>query len=96
MIVKLQASPLKMKRYRVALQDGRTFDFGLKGGQTYIDHKDEKKREAYRKRHLGNATENKLINALVPSPSLFAYYLLWGPYPDLQKNINYLNGRWSR
>jgi hypothetical protein len=30
------------------------------------------------RRHLGNKKEKYLIDHLIPSPSLFSYYLLWG------------------
>ena len=49
------------------------------------------KRDNYRARHLGNEKEKKLIESFTPSPELFSYYLLWGPYTDLNKNIKYLN-----
>ena len=51
MIIKLTDSPLKMKRFRAFMDTGKHYDFGLKGGSTYIDHKDLTKRENYRKRH---------------------------------------------
>lgn len=96
MIIKLTDSPLKMKRFRAFMDTGKHFDFGLKGGSTYIDHKDLTKRENYRKRHLANSIENKLITNLIPSPSLMAFYLLWGKYTDIYKNINYLNNLWKK
>jgi hypothetical protein len=95
MIVKIDESPLKNKRYRVTLDNGKTYDFGLQGGQTYIDHKDKDKRENYRKRHLGNQIERSLIEYLVPSPALFSYALLWGAYTSLQENIAHLNAAWA-
>jgi hypothetical protein len=96
MIVKVVSSPLKMKKYRATMDNGKTFDFGLNGSSTYLDHKDLLKRENYRKRHLGNKTEKQLINNLVPSASLLSYYLLWGETTDLQKNIKYLNSLWKK
>ena len=91
MIIKVIDSPLKSKRFRAIMDNGKHFDFGLKNGSTYLDHKDTKKRENYRKRHLANKIENKLITNYIPSPATFSYYLLWGSYTDLQKNIHYLN-----
>ena len=96
MIVKIEKSPRKMKRYRVIMDNGKHYDFGLDGGSTFVDHNDLQKRENYRKRHLGNATEKKLITGLIPSASLFSYWLLWGDYPDLQKNIKALNSKWKK
>ncbi len=95
MIVSIASSPLKYKRFRITMDNGKVYDFGLKGGSTYIDHHDKDKREAYRKRHLGNATEKKLITNLVPSASLFAYKILWGDSINIKKNINDLNKEWS-
>ena len=90
-IVDITNSPLKNKRYRVFLNDGTHYDFGLKGGSTFIDHKDKLLKENYYLRHLANPQELYLVNNLIPSPSLFSMYLLWGKYPNLFKNIEYLD-----
>lgn len=95
MIVKIVESPLKMKRYRVYMDNGKHWDFGLRGGNTFIDHHNESLRQNYLKRHLANKTEYQLISNLVPSASLFSAYLLWGRYPDLKQNINHLNSLWT-
>ena len=91
MIIKIENSPIKNKRFRVYMNTGKYYDFGLKDGSTFIDHHDEEKRQNYLKRHLANPTENRLISELIPSPSLFSAFLLWGIFPDLHKNISYLN-----
>jgi hypothetical protein len=96
MIVSIEPSPLKNKRFRITMDNRKSYDFGLKGGSTYIDHHDKQKRDAYRKRHYANATEKKLIDNLVPSASLFAYYILWGDSTDINTNIKKLNSMWSR
>ena len=88
-IVKIIESPRKNKRYRVYLENDDYYDFGLYGGDTYIDHHDENKRENYRKRHY--AQEKHLIDKLIPSPSLFSYYILWGDSRNISKNIKKLN-----
>ena len=90
-ITAVQFSPNKSKKYRVFLSNGRHYDFGSKTSQTYLDHNDEKKRFAYIARHYANPTEKELIDTLTPSPSLFSMTLLWGYYPDLERNIDYLN-----
>ena len=90
-IVKIDDSSLKNKRFRVSLDDGSTFDFGDKNGQCYLDHHDKQMRQNYRKRHIANRRENELITKLIPSPSLFSYYLLWGDSTSLVKNIEELN-----
>ncbi len=88
----IKESPRKGKRYRVIMKDGTHYDFGLKGGSTYLDHKDKQKRDAYIARHMKNKNEGELIESLTPSPALFSMYLLWGPYTNIEDNYNYLNG----
>ena len=95
MIVKVLKSPRKMKRFRAVLDDGRTFDFGLDGGATYIDHKDARLRDNYLLRHMANPTEARLVENLKPSPALFSAMLLWGKYKTLEENIQYLNSLWA-
>ena len=96
MIVKIEHSPLINKRYRVFMDNGKTYDFGLRGAETYIDHFDMTKRDNYLKRHMANPIENRLISNLVPSPSLFSAYLLWGKYKTLGENIRFLNELWKK
>lgn len=96
MIVSIKPSKLANKRYRVRMDDGKIFDFGYRDGSTYIDHGDMKLRESYWKRHYANPTEKQLIDNLVPSPSLFSAYLLWGNFRDINRNIMYLNQLWKR
>jgi hypothetical protein len=95
-IIKLESSPLKNKRFRVLLDNGDSYDFGLKDGSTYIDHHDKILRDNYRKRHLANKIENKLISNIIPSPSLFSMYLLWGDYTNIYDNIKMLNKLFSK
>jgi hypothetical protein len=47
----ISAQPRKNKRYRVYMDDGTYYEFGLEGGNSYLDHEDNRKRENYRKRH---------------------------------------------
>lgn len=96
MIIKIQKSPIKNKRFRVYMDNGKHYDFGFDGGNTFIDHKDPVLKKNYLKRHLGNPIERELISNLVPSPALFSAFLLWGKYTDLQKNIDYLNNLWAK
>ena len=96
MIVEIKNSPLEFKRYRVIMDNGKKYDFGLKGGRTYIDHHNKMLRKNYWKRHLGNPTEKKLIQNLVPSPALFSAVLLWGNYTTLKENAEDLNKMWTK
>ena len=90
-IVKIENSKVKNKRLRVTLNNGDTYDFGLKDGDTYIDEGDKEKRLNYWARHLGNPVEEYRIRNLVPSPSLFSAYLLWGETTNLNQNVRILN-----
>ena len=47
-------STRKDKRYMATFHNGTKVHFGLKGAETYIDHQDKAKREAYLKRHAKN------------------------------------------
>ena len=49
MIIKINNSPLKTKRYRLWMDNGKYYDFGYKYGSTYIDNHNKKLRSAYRK-----------------------------------------------
>lgn len=89
-IIELLPSHLETKRFKIVLKVDNheyTFNFGDRNGHTFIDHGDERKREAYRARHYGNPTEKFRIDNLVPSPSLFSWKLLWGDSPDLLDNL---------
>lgn len=90
-ITSIERSKLKNKRYRVYLNTGEYFDFGLRGSSTFLEHKDVDKRRAYWSRHLGNKKERYLIENLIPSPSLFASAILWGRYASLEQNVDWLN-----
>jgi hypothetical protein len=99
MIISIQKSPRINKRFRVAVKhrDGRiqNIDFGYLGATTYIDGASEQTRVNCLKRHMANATEKKLIDGLIPSPSLMSAKLLWGTSRDIQKNIASLNREWE-
>lgn len=90
-IINIEKSPVKNKRYRVYLDNGNKYDFGLDTGKTFIDHHNEELRQNYLKRHLANPIEKELINNLIPSPALFSAVLLWGPYKTLTKNMQFLD-----
>ena len=98
-IEELVCSKRPYKRFAIKIREGdkkKIFHFGLEGGETYIDHQDKKKRSAYLARHLGNKTENKLINNLIPSPSLFSASLLWGDNTDLFDNLRDLQKAFNK
>jgi hypothetical protein len=90
-IINIEPSNRKNKRFKITLSDGRIFHFGLKNGSTYIDHHDKDIREAYWARHFSNPLEHKLISNLIPSPALFSSFLLWGDNDTIDENIDALN-----
>lgn len=99
MIVSVFPSSVKHKRYtaKIRLEDGkeRLVNFGFRDGSrygnTWIDGASTEDRSAYWKRHLGNATERKLIENFIISPALLSAYLLWGETRSLETNIKKLN-----
>ena len=100
MITDIKPSPIKNKRFRATIlkHDGtrQYIDFGLKDGRTYIDNmRTKQERHNYLQRHLANPTERKLIENLVPSPSLLSAVLLWGKHKSLEKNVDELNKLWK-
>ena len=90
-IIRIEHSPVKHKRLRAIFDDNSHIDFGLLGGKTYIDEKNIDKRFRYWARHYGNETEKHLIDNFIISPSLLSAYILWGKYPNINKNVQWLN-----
>lgn len=90
-IVKIQPSTRYNKRFMATISDGSIIHFGQLLGETYIDHKDRDKRKNYIARHLGNSKEKLLIDNLIISPSLLSMFILWGMFPTIEQNLEYLN-----
>lgn len=61
--------------------NGKVVHFGQKGGQTYIDHKDKAKREAYLARHKAKENWDDPYSA-----GALSRWLLWGDYTNMEKN----------
>ena len=62
--------------------DGATVHFGLNGSSTYLDHKDDKKRDAYLARHEVHENWNDPKTA-----GSLSRWLLWGDSTSLQTNL---------
>ena len=64
------------KRMKAIFYDGykkkKTIHFGLKGGSTFIDHKDEKVKTAWIARHKVRGTFGNYMTA-----SSLSYWVLW-------------------
>jgi hypothetical protein len=95
-IINIEPSNRKNKRFVVTLNTEEKIHFGLRDGQTFIDHHDPDRRNAYIARHYANPKEKALIDDLTPSPALLSLYLLWGHFNSIQKNIDYLNKEWQK
>ena len=78
----LTSSKRKNKRFKIVFSEPKKIiHFGQRGGNTYIDHQDDLKRENYLKRHMVNEDWSE-VNA----GSLSAF-LLWGASSDLRTNL---------
>ena len=76
-IVKIEPSHVKGKRLCVTLSNGKKYNFGLDGGQTYLDHHDFTKRSNYRTRHYHNPKE-KIIREFNPLKLCFKLLFTMG------------------
>jgi hypothetical protein len=71
-IIYLSHSPLKTKKYRVVLPDGKKVDFGAKGYEDYTGHKDPIRKERYLNRHYKREDWNNPYTA-----GFWSARLLW-------------------
>lgn len=71
-LLEVKKSTRKNKKYMAVFDNGTSTHFGLKGSSTYIDHNDDKKKDAYIARHKVNENwdDPKSAGAL-------ARYILW-------------------
>lgn len=94
-ITKIERSNRLTKRFKAVMDNQDEYHFGQEFADgthpiTYIDGASKEKRDNYLKRHLGNKIEANLIQNLIPSPSLFSFYLLWNTN-SLNENVKILN-----
>lgn len=61
--------------------NGKVVHFGQRGGQTYIDHGDDRKRTAYLARHRSRENWSDPYSA-----GSLSRYLLWGDSESLDVN----------
>ena len=90
-IIKIESSKNKNKRFKITMNNNKTYNFGLLNGSTYIDHNNKLKKDNYIKRHYNNPLEKSIITNMTISPSLFSLFILWGPYNNINKNIKHFN-----
>lgn len=78
-----EQSNRKNKRLVAIFPTGERIHFGQRGGNTYIDHGDKAKRDAYLARH---GKEKELWKNPM-TPAALSRWILWGPYTQIQANI---------
>ncbi len=69
-------SKTKTKRFYV-IYNNTIINFGSKVGQTYIDHRDDHKRKAWRARHMKILKEGKPAYKNKMSPEYWNWHLTW-------------------
>jgi hypothetical protein len=69
------------KRFMATYANGKVVHFGQAGGQTYIDHGDKAKREAYLARHKKRENWNDPFSA-----GALSRWLLWGDSTNMETN----------
>jgi len=86
----LEKSKNKGKRFKVTMENfpgikRHSHHFGSDVGKTFIDQGDLKKKKAWIARHSVNKNWDN-----IHSPIFYSRHLLWGKFPDLDKNIKEL------
>jgi len=86
----IKPSPQDTKRYVAIFSNPKkTTHFGLKGGSTFIDHRDEKKKSAYLARHKPLERWNDPVTA-----GALARWILWNK-PTLNASISDFKKRFN-
>jgi len=88
-IINIEKSPLRNKRFRIYLLNGDKYDIGNINSSFYIDHKNKSQREMFYK--FLNSKCKKTISNLTPCPLLYETFVLNGFSKDVIKNINFFN-----
>lgn len=77
----IKPSTRKDKRFMAIFSNGKVIHFGEKNGNTYIDHHDKKKRDAYLARHKVNENWKDPYSA-----GALSRFILWGDNTSMDKN----------
>ena len=82
----LRKSSRKGKRFVLEMPElGHKHHFGAENGKTFIDGRTEKEKEAWEKRHSGDKGFNNKHSGI-----FYSRKRLWGPFPNLKKNVKAL------
>ena len=77
---KIENSDKKNKRFKITLVDNSVIHFGqwlYKGRGTYIDHKDDKLKSAWKARHSKIMKDGSPAYLNIYSPNYYNWNLLW-------------------
>lgn len=76
--VNYEKSTRKDKKFMTITPEGKTIHFGQSGSQTFLDHKDRIRKEAYQKRHSAIKLKDgtRAIDKKY-SPAWLSYNILW-------------------
>lgn len=91
MLLRLESAGDGKHKYIAYFSDGRKTKFGAKGYEDYTMHHDEKRRDAYRKRHSKDLDTNDPHRA-----GYLSYYILWGDSTNINDNIKAYNRRFFK
>ena len=90
MIINIESSPIRSKRFRIYFLDGSRIDIGhSKRLDEYIDTGNKYDRESYYR--TMDITDRREFSRMRPSRVVLESYLLNGPTTNVIKNINYAN-----
>ena len=80
-LVSIKKSTRNDKRLMAEFSNGHITHFGMKGGSTYIDHKNDMRKDAYIARHRINENWNDPFSA-----GALSRYILWNK-PNYKESV---------
>lgn len=94
-LIEVSDSDRKHKKLKAVFSDGhktKTIHFGDNRYYDYLtfpEDEAEDKRKAYLKRHKKDLKSNTM------SAGYLSYYILWGPYRSLERNISFYKNKFG-
>jgi len=82
-LLKVVPSTNFTKKFDAFFDDGKKVSFGLADSETYLEHHDKAKRDAYRKRHKKDLETNDPLR-----PGYLSFHISWGDSTSLAKNVS--------
>ena len=89
-LLKVVPSTNFTKKYDAHFSDGTKTSFGDATAETYLDHHDKVKRDAYRKRHKKDLDTQDATRS-----GYLSYWLSWGDSTSLRTNITEYRRRFN-